>query len=866
MNGNMECGICRSKSFTCACTCYGDITPLCNNCINQHKSDHSIIHDLISREMAIRFELDPALSQEYFTNLIYAREFMTNLNLNARKLRQAKQNLESKFENIHKQVNDMLSENLYKLSRPESEIKTHLDIVSSYINNLSREGQELVSNYIANGKMLLPGIPDIELDTEEIAEIIRDKIQVKYRDSEPTEKRIKIECISEMASPLSQLEFHSRPIRQHLENFTHYQSEIYRLKNNLAISERANQDLINEIKALKDTIKSTPISHSISTQTHPVLPISSQTQPSSHNDIVLERLTQLESKVSNISSVNAGSVSDINALRSYKTIHDSLNLRPNNQKETFKSGSIEQRTSHFREFAGKRYIYTARNGSKELTRHDTLAQTSEVLTIPELTVHFLDTSTCELPNGNVFITGFNEAAAPRAYIYSVSKQELTRLGDLSHLRFEISLFCYKDYVYAFGGNMGNKPVSHAERYSLRNNRWEPLSDMRFKRTSISCVGLNDKIYLFTGKISNIEVLNISNCTFDTLKFKSVKFPPCQFGIAHALDNQIYLISDTHIQVYDTSFKRILKKPMPLKHTHYTINNIVSHNNHIFYYNFHQNTLEKVNISSLSNNPAVPIPKDQLKARYLYSTISNTPDIQQFDVKHKSIKTICIRPDSDFKFHETELCNLPEGRVFITDYHEGVSRCFIYDTISTAFTDLTRLDRPRQAMGIVYHDRIVYLFGGRVKASRLKYAERIDTERRARNTLNNLGHSREYPNCLAINNSIYIIGGGDTTIEIYNISTNSYTSIHNFINIDNVVSFCVGSLIYIVGDNYHKIMNNQHEVLQQNENSWEGSYPIQRAGSIVIYKDSAYYFNSQLKVFESCDLRRIRRRVEFINGF
>jgi hypothetical protein len=95
-----------------------------------------------------------------------------------------------------------------------------------------------------------------------------------------------------------------------------------------------------------------------------------------------------------------------------------------------------------------------------LIQYDIQSEKAKIIDIPTLKRNFFNTSSCELPNGDVFLAGFTDPVSNEAFIYKIATQDIITLPPLSYPRYFIALFYYRGYVYGFGGVDSNK----AERY------------------------------------------------------------------------------------------------------------------------------------------------------------------------------------------------------------------------------------------------------------------------------------------------------------------------------------------------------------------------------------------------------------------
>ena len=85
---------------------------------------------------------------------------------------------------------------------------------------------------------------------------------------------------------------------------------------------------------------------------------------------------------------------------------------------------------------------------------------------------------------------------------------------------------HEGYVFVFGGlNYTEKILKKCERFSVSDNKWEPIADMgEPRKNSSACTLTTDTIYIFGGSSQSqssdtIEQYSIATNTWNTLKVK-----------------------------------------------------------------------------------------------------------------------------------------------------------------------------------------------------------------------------------------------------------------------------------------------------------------------------------------------------------
>jgi hypothetical protein len=510
-------------------------------------------------------------------------------------------------------------------------------------------------------------------------------------------------------------------------------------------------------------------------------------------------------------------------------------------------------------FSGKRYIYVHKSNSKCLLQYDITSENVNIIELNTLPRDFLDSSTCELPNGDVFCVGFTNQEIGEVYLYKLATRECIQLPHLRYQRSFLSLFYYKNYVYAFGGKNSNR----AERYSLSDKKWEILSDMNYQRSCLSCIGIFHKIYLFYGSFKNIEVFNIRNMQFEQFEFDNSDINESICGVAYKVQDRIYLITDNLTQVYDTTITKIKKYTNSFSMKHYSIHNRVCYNNSIYYHNYNTFTIEKLDI-------AFPIPETHISSddfnRYIYKARNNTRFIHRIDLECSTIQSIDLSKTLARNFSNTSLCVINTGDVVIAGFSNPVSKeCYLYSPSNSTCTKLPDLNTPRSNTTLIYHDRYVYAFGGQNGLSEnLKVAEKIHTSfEDCWIQLTDMIHSRNMPACVAVGNKIYIMRGHYKPIEEFDITTNSY-KLPPRVNLgDFVLSIMIDDNIHMIGENYYKILTQELEILSDFKGKWKSEYITFTFGNIVYYNNSIYFFNDGRNILERVNPVSFEREVQII---
>lgn len=508
--------------------------------------------------------------------------------------------------------------------------------------------------------------------------------------------------------------------------------------------------------------------------------------------------------------------------------------------------------------SGSRYIYIPNSSSKNLIKYDIHQEKVDIIEIPTLERDFDTTSSCELPNGDVFIAGFKDSVMGEAYLYKPGSNKCIPILPMKYSRCLVALYYYKDYVYAFGGHCSNR----AERYSLSNNSWESLPDMRYNRYGISCVGIEDKIYLFYGQCQNIEIFNTISLQFENYLLDNSECDASRFGVAYKVEDKVYLVTDNLIQVYDTTLIKLYQYNNTYSYRHYSIHNIILYNSSIYYYNYNTFTIEKVDTT-----PPILDPQPySTHTTYLYKVRQNTRNIHRIDIEHFTLESIDLSTTMHRNFNLTSICILEYGDILIAGFNSPVSgECYLYCPTSNTCTRLPNLIYPRYSISLVYHNKYVYAFGGYDSSNEsVRKAEKMNVATRTSwVSMQNMIQARAAPACICVDNRIYIMGGEDYSIEIYNILTDSYQFHHISLNSFDVVSVMNENRLYVIGDDEYKILTKDLQVISDIQDRWKSHYYTFNLGNTAYYQDSIYFFNEVCKILERVNSSNHQRDIQVI---
>jgi hypothetical protein len=523
---------------------------------------------------------------------------------------------------------------------------------------------------------------------------------------------------------------------------------------------------------------------------------------------------------------------------------------------------------HYTKYAGKRYIYVTGKGTKYLFQYDILEKKVNLIHLPAVRRNFHATSTCELPNGDVFMAGFYNPVGGEVYIYRANTQEVVKMPNLLHPRYFFTLFYHENYVYIFGGFDGNEVVDKCHRFNLSTECWERLQNLKKIASSVSCISIGHKIYLFLGGSSSIECFNTMTRKFSDVIIENSESPECEYGVARVIDERVYLLTNTLLQVYDTSLTKLLQIPNPSYHIHHSINNIILFKNTLYFYNYHTFSIEKMP-AIIENSPkkqSIYHYQRHLNDRYIYKARDNFQQLHRIDLKHKTISTISLTSVLDRSFSLTSVCILPSGEVFIAGFDDPVSgECYIYNPSTGICTKMPNLKVKRYWVSLICYNKYVYAFGGRDESRKAStVGERFDLMTKSWSSIGNMNKGRSSASCVGVMNKVYIFGGGERDVEVYDIERNQYFMSGVEIYSRYAVAAVVEEMVYVIGDTYYMVFNKNLEPVEDCQDRWNTKYFYYSSGNVVYYKEKLCFYNDWRNILEKVNIKTFERGILITN--
>lgn len=249
---------------------------------------------------------------------------------------------------------------------------------------------------------------------------------------------------------------------------------------------------------------------------------------------------------------------------------------------------------HYSMYHDNRYIYIPKEDS--LIQYDSFNNSTNSWNLKSYTSQpFLATSTCVLPNGDVFIAGGGYSLgrySDEAFVFKISTEECVKLPSLSQPRGFLAC-TYLNGIYTFGGFQESK-LKIAEKFDIAEHKWVPLSDMIQPRHSSSCCVIYDKIYiLLGGTTSSCEEYDITSNTYKLIPLDT----PNSGSVAFTHKDSIYLVCKDSYTKYDRKFGVVGRKEYSEIDLWHMINNVIKYQDRVTFYDNWNQKVYSFNIAS-----------------------------------------------------------------------------------------------------------------------------------------------------------------------------------------------------------------------------------------------------------------------------
>lgn len=557
------------------------------------------------------------------------------------------------------------------------------------------------------------------------------------------------------------------------------------------------------------------------------------------------------------------SLSSLSSSKPYKSlasISSSLNLSTENTDPYFRveslSFGIETSLG-----IGDRYLYYF-TSPYTLLIYDIQSKQLNSLDLGELE----ERNMYRLTNGNLFLMCVSDEEEEEdeddedtmsCYILEVATKRFNKLPYRSKARMHIGFVCHGDYLYAFGGTDDLGEFNTAERFNLAKNTREPLPDMNYARSELSCVAIWDKIFLFHGSFKNIEVFNTSTLSYEKLTFNNAK-QKHSHGLAHRAGERVYLLTYSYIQIYDLQIRKLaqisLKTPVDV----FSPYRVSSYKNEVYYYNILSGMVQKFSLFEISD---IEMTESKSDDRYIY-TPSEYLGLIRIDLQTKKATKLHFNYKS-VKPHN--LCVLPSGEIMIA--MKKSSETLLYDPVGNIVKETYALPHKCASLKMVYLRGSLYGFGlqaAEKNNSGMKgYVLRLDAENRSWQALLEIKNGKKWAKslCVGIEGRIYLIderGGKD----VYDIDSFIYANTSIEMDISCTIVKVVKDRIYNLCRNRYRIYNTNLELIEEGTLDWH-EHREKTKSTVGVYEEKIYYFNDETGLLEFYDTINNSRSAEVI---
>jgi hypothetical protein len=843
-----------------------------------HISNTFINHYLISIELAIQIQKNPLILDLYESEFFQSVEALKKFKEYELNLVRFKSYVLHSKQDIVSQINKIFEELLSKFEEASSDLMNKNGVLANYTKTLSEEGKALLESFKSNGMkgIFKDYIHELQIEIDEIVNDIRRKIHINNTNSqvhqniskeenlESADEILKFmisekECIiEEMGKEIAQKDKQL----QELDSLTwkmkrdlfDYQQKIAQMDKNFEIVDKERNELSSrneELYAYLNQAKSQLEESQLAFRN--VSPSLIIEISSSEEEIPVEKMKK-----------------ELRALRSYKNKHRNKLIKLEDTISELKeelhhihkqlNTQIRQKLESVNFEEGVRYIYIPQYNTKRLLKTDVMTGKVGIINLDSMNREFFDTSTCLLGSGDIICAGFSNPVSSEVYLYRVKTRKCIRLPDLSSPRFLISLFYYKGYVYSFGGiNQQHQYVDTAERLSLSSSRFENLPAIMHAKSIVSCVGINEKIYLFSGADKSISYLDLNLLRFQVLEIDNSETESC-LGVAYEYSDRIYLVTTNHLQIYDSSLNKLFHFENKHKHKRYSIHNVIASNDSIYLYNYSLQSIEQVSIPTSDIHYSM----NNLNHRFIYKTRTNSRDLHRIDIENSTLQVFSFIHSLDRNFNGTSTCVMLNGNIFIAGFTEPVDgACYIFDPKSNTCFRAQDMPTPRDNVTLFYYKQSVYAFGGRNVSGRImKNAESFELESGNWTKLRNMSRARKLASCVGIDNSIYIFGSGNRTAEIYNLYSDTYSLIHLELY-NHMVAINVNDLIFLLGESDYTVLSKDLRIIDRSQLVFREFDYIYSLGNTVAYKGSIFFYNDSKNLLERFNIETKDRGIVII---
>jgi hypothetical protein len=208
----------------------------------------------------------------------------------------------------------------------------------------------------------------------------------------------------------------------------------------------------------------------------------------------------------------------------------------------------------------------------------------------------------------------------------------------------------------------------------------------------------------------------------------------------------------------------------------------------------------------------------------------------------------------YNFNCSSTCMLPNGDVMIVGTTSNKGDTYRFNTKSRKFTRLGTLKYPREHAGFICDGKYLYAFGGYDNA-KVKRAERMHLEGNQWANLPDMNEARQCHGIVSVENRIYLIGGGTSSVEFYNILTNTFETVPDIqVPTGGIKSVMIDEKIYIINQSELIILSKEFNILETKPLT--SSRAIESCNNQVIRNKKAYFYCARagyISVFDAVNM-------------
>jgi hypothetical protein len=323
-------------------------------------------------------------------------------------------------------------------------------------------------------------------------------------------------------------------------------------------------------------------------------------------------------------------------------------------------------------------------------------------------------------------------------------------------------------------------------------------------------------------------------------------------VAFYSDCKIYLIMKKHIEAYDTFLNKLFTIPLKHKVSIDPISQFLVHKNELYYYDLSLDKVRKISLNYIDKNlfeRSDSNIESYDDTSYIYTLPYNFKSFI-IDLNRMTAKKINIKFDLCDVYN---ICELPQSKILL----KSKFKTLVYEISASKCRELPRMADGYTAHCMIYHQGCIYAFTSsaifkleirhRIGTQLLKY---IDIKR-------NLSEA----SCVALGDRIYIIGGDEASVYIYNIEVNEYYRSEAKLLDKLAVCKVIDQKIYIIYCSSYQIFDNELRLLEEGRIEYDRK--IEGSSTVGFYNGKIYYINNRSFMADYYDIRSHKRGSKLI---